>query len=158
MGLLTAAAIERGDLPLRFPFDRPVFEICPLVALFLALAHPELDLYPRVLPVKAQRDERESLNLGAGEKLVEFEPVKEETPRALGFVLLVARLIVGLNVHIVEPGLAILDPGKRAVDVAMPGPDGLYLGSLQLDAGFQLVEDMVIPQGFAVNGNLTGHG
>jgi len=69
-----------------------------------------------------------------------------------------AGAFVGLNIDIVEKGLAILDPGECIIDICFPGPDRFDLASLHLDARFAAFENVKIPQRFAIENRLGGHG
>src|SRR4029453_7460343 len=129
-----------------------------LISLLFAFSDPQLDFHPGIFPVEAEGDQGETFDLGAGEEFFKFELMEEQATNPLGLMLFMARLVVRLNIDVVEPGLPILDPGKRVVDIAMACANRLYLGSLELDACLELVEDVIIPQRFAVDGNLAGHG
>ena len=51
---------------------------------------------------------------------------------------------VFVDVHLMEPDLALLDLGERIRDLRLPSADRLHLGAEQLDAAFERLEDLVL--------------
>ncbi len=95
---------------------------------------------------------------GRFRELEDLALVQQQPPGAFGLVLLEARAEVRLNIRAVEKHLAVLDTGKRLVEIGEAAPDRLDLGPLQLDPRLEPVEDVVIVRGAAVDGNIGGHG
>jgi hypothetical protein len=96
--------------------------------------------------------------LGLSGELVDFGSMQEESPAALGFMLLVARAQVGLNVAVVEKDLSAFDAREGALQVYEAGADRLDLGALKLDPGLKGFQNMIIPERLAIGDDLRGHG
>jgi len=153
----TTPPIEIGNRAIGLTFDLLLLEIGTLISLLLSFADADLHLHVGVLPVEAESGKGETLDLGLSEQTVDLGSMKEESPDALGFVLLVAGALVWLNVDVIEPRLPIFDSGKRAAEIAMPGTDRFDLGTFQLQASLDPVEDVVIPESLSVDADIA-HG
>ena len=75
----------------------------------------------------AARDGRQAI------EFVDFVLVQEEASHAFRRRDFVAGLLVGLDVGVVEKGLAFLDPGKGVADICFAGADRFDLAAFQLD-------------------------
>src|SRR5262249_21836490 len=70
---------------------------------------------------------------------------------------LVAGALVGLNVGVVEERFAVLDSRERVTDIGLASADRFNLAALQFDARFVAVNDVIIPQRFAIDYRLSCH-
>src|ERR1700752_569944 len=84
--------------------------------------------------------------------------MQEESPAALGFMLLGARAQVGLDGAVVEKDLFAFDAREGALQVYKAGTNGLHLGALELDPGLKGFQNMIIPERLAIGDDLRGHG
>src|SRR3954451_23558525 len=103
--------------PFLVPLGHRALDLAPRVALLdraalvvqvLALRHRELDLGPRPVPVEARGHDRQALLRGRAEQPLDLAAVQQQLPRTLGVVVL-ARRLVGRDVHVAQPYLAVLD-------------------------------------------------
>ncbi len=60
---------------------------------------------------------------------------------------------IGSDMQLVDEYLTILYPGIGIFEVGAPLPQGLYLGALEHHSGFVLINNKIIPAGFAVFGD-----
>ena len=99
-----------------------------------------------------------TLDLGQAKKPVDLLFVEQQAAGTFGFVLLKARARIGLDVHVVRKHLAVFHAGKRIGDIGETRADRFDLSALELDAGFETLENVVVPQRFAVDRNIRGLG
>ena len=147
--------VEAGELAIDLAVVGALLEILAFVPLILALTDPDLDFDLAVFPVESQRHDRQPLLLSHGGKSANLALVKEEPPVPQRNMELVTGLLVGADVAVVEPELALVDAGVGLADVDLAGADGLHLGALELDPGLVFVRDMVVASGFAISGDIA---
>src|SRR5437016_4462906 len=90
-------------------------------------------------------------------KLVDLLPMEQELAHPFRCRHIVAGALVGLNVGVIEKGLAFLDPGKGVADVGFAGADRFDLAAFQFDTGLVSLENVKIAQRFAIQNALSGH-
>src|SRR5438128_2337563 len=81
------AAIEIRHRAIGLALLRALLHVGSLVPLLLAFADADLDLHGGILPVKAQPDERESLDLCLPKEAIDLRAMQQEPARALWLVL-----------------------------------------------------------------------
>jgi [CysO sulfur-carrier protein]-S-L-cysteine hydrolase len=130
-----------GRLPIRLACgDRPT-----LVVEAASPSEGQLDLGPAVLEVQGQGHQRERLLLGAPHELVDLGAVQQKLASAVGFVGSEGgSVLVGRDVHPVEPHLAGFDTCVRVLKRSAPGAQRLHLGPLQDDAALEDLEQVVL--------------
>ncbi|HVQ20014.1 MAG TPA: hypothetical protein VMS23_03100, partial [Terrimicrobiaceae bacterium] len=82
---------------------------------------------------------------------------QKQSAAAPRFVLLVACPQVGLDVAVVKENFPSFETGEGALQIYQPGPDGFYLGAFELNACFEGVQDVVVPERLAVGYDFCGH-
>src|SRR4051795_3552691 len=83
--------------------------------------------------------------------------MQEQLAHALRCWNFVTGALVGLDIRIVEKGLAVLDSGKSIADVGFTGADRLYFASLQFDAGLVALDDVKITESLPIENRLGRH-
>jgi hypothetical protein len=89
-------------------------------------------------------------------KAVNFLSMKKKLARPGWLMSVIASSIVGGNVAIVEPQLAIFWLGVGVTQVHLAFPDGFNLRTLQDDSCLKAFLDMVVVISFAINGYHAG--
>ena len=109
-----------------------------------------------VFEIDLERDESKAFFVDAAFEAQNLLFVEEQSAGAGGDMVEDVAVVVGLHGHLVQFGLAVLHLHVSFVDPDMALPDRFDLGAVQLNAGFELVQHMVIPKGLAVGGHYAG--
>src|SRR5688500_18663933 len=128
-----------GELAIEVALHVAVLDRGALVEAVLATRGRELDLRAPVGEVDPRRDDRQALLGDPAEEALDLTPVEQELARALGLVVLPRRRLVGRDVQVVEPHLAVADDRVGVLQLGAPVAQGLDLGALQHHAGLDLV-------------------
>src|SRR5919109_2822636 len=116
------------DLALRVALlDRPA-----LVVEVLALRDRDLDLRARPVPVQARGHDRQALLGSRAEQPIDLAAVEQQLAGALG-VVVVARRLVGGDVHVAQPHLAVAHLGVGVLQLGPAFAERLPLGALEHD-------------------------
>jgi hypothetical protein len=158
MGSTATALVEAGDDALGFALVGFFLVGFTLVPFVFATTDADLDFDAGILPIGAEDGECEALDLGFAEELQDLALVEEEAAGAAGLVLGEAvGFVIGLDVEVVEPDLATLDPCEGIADVQAALADGFDFGSPEFHACFVTLEDLIIPERFSVGGDFCRH-
>ena len=115
----------------------------------------QLDLGPRSAEVDARGHERQAPLRGLAHQPLDLAPVEQQLARALGIVVL-ARGLVGRDVHVAQPDLAVAHLGVGVLELDAAGAQRLDLRALQHDPGLEPLEQVVAKAGLAVGGHVAG--
>jgi hypothetical protein len=156
-GFPSARAVKSRHLAVDLTLLRFLFEGVALVGLVLARTHPDFHLHPVALPVEAQGDESVPLDVGLLKEPGNLLPMEQNPATAFGDVLGVTGLFVGADFHVIQEDLPVFDPCKRSLQIGMPLPNALNLGSPEFQTRFETFQNMEISKRFAVYGNFGTH-
>jgi hypothetical protein len=81
--------------------------------------------------------------------------VQQQLALALRLVVLTRRRRVWRDVHVVQPHLAVANGGKRILQLHAAVAQGLDLRALQLQAGFPLLEEVVLERRLPVSSDVS---
>src|SRR5690606_31609755 len=120
-------ALAQGSLDLALAVPRA--QRLPLVVLLLTARHRDLDLGDPARQIHLQGDDGEPFLLDAAQQAIDLLAMEQQLARAQRLVPEVTRLIVGGDVRVNQPQLAVarLDVALPQVDV--PGANRLDLGA-----------------------------
>src|SRR5215212_100827 len=124
-----------------------------LLVLALASAEPKLHLCQAVREVHPQWDEREPLLRALADQPFDLAAVKQEFPRAERIVGSLLALLVGGDVHVLEPDLPLAHAGERLGERPLALPQRLDLRAGERDARLEALEDLVVAARPAVGGD-----
>ena len=164
---LDNTAVFHGDLKSRIhnisiPFFHSPVDLALSVLLsrglsfvikLLALAQADLDLHAAALKVNGQGDQGITVLLHLTEKPHDLTLVHQKTPGAAGIRVESVAVVIGRDVHLVKDQLAVFDAAPGILQIQRAGPDGLDLGTHQLDTGFVFFFDEIFMPGFPVGGH-----
>ena len=94
--------------------------------------------------IHPQRNEGESTLLGTSKESSNLLLVKEKLPAALGIVSLYAAVTIRTYMSVIEKHFAVFHPGVAVLKTDFTFTEGFYLHTLQSDASFIGIDDMVI--------------
>lgn len=126
------------------------FDLVALVVLTLTARDGDLDLYTPVFKVKLGGDDREALFLGASPKKRYLAFVKQQLAPSVSLRAIRSRLVIGCDVHLVDPYFPIFDAAEGARQACLACQDALDLRALKNQSGFVRVEKFVVVPGTAV--------
>jgi hypothetical protein len=127
-----------------FIFSSFFFKVLAFVCVGFASADADLDLHALILPVEAKGDEGLAF-YGAGfEQLSNFGFMQQQLTRAFSIVLLMAGALVRLDVRVVKERFLVFDSREGTTEVGEAGTNRFHLGAGEADAGFELVQDLII--------------
>src|SRR5690349_21146562 len=96
-----------------------------LVMCLLALGERQRHLHSTTLEIEPERHERQALLHRLADQLADLVFVQQQLAAPLRIVVDVAAMRVGIDVHVVEPHVALLDPRERVAEIGAPFPDSL---------------------------------
>src|SRR5215510_1340177 len=152
---LPCAASSAPGLPVHLAPDRTFAERRPLVVELLAARQADLDLGPASFEVQAQRNQGQPLLADLSPEPCDLSLVKEELPVALGIVVGVGAVAIGIDVASEEPTLSIPDGRIAILEVDHPVPERFDLGPAQYQPGLDRLEDLVLVTGAAIGRDRT---
>src|SRR5690606_24459957 len=126
--------------------------VAALVVLLLAAGHAQLHLDPRALEVDPQRDQRVAPLPHPARPVVDLPAVQQQLAPSGGLVVPAVAVLVGRDVHVVEPDLTALHPGVGVGQVDAARPGRLGLGARQGDARLHRFLDVVFVVGLTIAG------
>src|SRR2546423_575825 len=106
-----------------------------LVVQLLAAAQPQFDLGAAVLEVESKRNQREAALGDLAGQAADFLAVQQQLPVAVGVVVRVGAVTVGIDMAAHEPALAVADRRVRILEVHAPVAPRLDLGPSQHEPG-----------------------
>src|SRR4051794_28204130 len=127
-----------------------------LVESVLAAAERDLDLRAPVLEVDPRRHDRQAALGHTAEEPLDLAPVGEQLARPLGLVVVLRGRLVGRDVDVLEPQLALLHVDVAVLDLGAALAQRLDLGALQDDAALELVEQLEAVRRLAVRRDVGG--
>src|SRR5215204_6002886 len=132
----------------------PFADCFALVGRLLAARQTELHLAAALHPVEPERDQRVTALLDAARELVDFPPMEEQLPIALGLVPELARRRVGADVRADQEELVAEESGVGILQLRPAIAQRLYLRADQGQAGFDALVDVVVVKGPPVLGDV----
>src|SRR5262249_5567470 len=149
-----APASSRYRFPGFFIWGTAAFGFTLIPELF-AFGECKFHFHTTILEVQAGRNQREALLLSLSDQLADFVLVdKQLTGPERGVVEDVA-VIVGTDVSIQKPELAVLDQTVGILEVGLASPDGFHLRPSQNDAGLKFFEQEVVMRRDPINGGVS---
>ncbi len=136
-------------LPDLFPVGR-AFELLPLVVKVAAFRQADANLDAAFRKVDIERDQSETLLLGAFREFVKLSLVNEQLASSFWLVVHQVGLRVFVDVCSNEPQLAATDARVSLFDRNLGVADTLYFAADQRDPAFQFVDDVVLVSGLTV--------
>src|SRR5581483_2109848 len=125
-----------------------------LVPELLAAGEGHFHFHPAVLKVHACGDEREAALLGFADQLAEFLGVDQELAGAQRVVVVDVAVLVGADVSVQQPELAVFDQAIGVFEVDTAAADRLDLGAGEYDAGLDLLGEGRVVRRSAVDGDV----
>ena len=126
-------------------------EFVALVVEFFTFAQANVHFDLAIFEVKRERDQRETSLLNLPLEAAQFIFVEQKLSRTLGFVVLVCRIFVGVDVCFDQPELAVLKPSV-AVSQAYPAiTEALDLAAEENDPSFKVVGDEEVVSRFTIS-------
>ena len=107
-----------------------------------------------ILKIHPHRHHRQPFLRRLRRQLVDFTAVQQHLADAFRLVIHIAGRIVGRNMHPVQPQLAVLRARVGIPQVNLARPDGLDLRAGQRQPGLHPLQNFVIMQRLAIDGNL----
>ncbi len=121
-----------------------------LVVFSLAAAKTKLQLHPAVLEVNLQRNERIPLTGNKTVQLADFVLVQQQLLGAHRILVENVPLIIGADVHALDPDFAIADLCPGFLQVYAPLPNTLDLSAEERQTAFVLLLHEIIVPGLAI--------
>src|SRR6266568_6643106 len=142
-GDLAVAPAMLADILRRLAVDGPLPHRLAMVENFLAARQGQLALDEIFLQVKARGDKRQPALGGTPRELGDLPPVEQQPPLTKRIVIEIASGRIRADVTVEQPDLVALDGCVALLEVSLALADGLHLGPGQLDACFELFEQMI---------------
>src|SRR4029077_12463965 len=121
-----------------------------LVVRLLAAPDPEQQLGAALGEVELQRHERVALLLERLPELLDLGAVEQQLALPHRVQVPAIALLVGWDVELHHPRLAVLDRGPGLLEARLPRPEALHLGACEHEPGLDRVEDRVVVRGLAI--------
>ncbi len=116
-------------------------------------AQRDLDFHYSSGEVDLERNQGEPFLLNIALEARQFSFVQKQSAWAGGLVVEDIAVVVGLNRHLQQLRLTLVDVHIRFVDSDMSLPDRFHLCAAQRNPGLELFEDGVVPVRLAVGGD-----
>jgi len=116
----------------------------------LALGEAELQLDAPVAKIHLRGNQRQALFLGLADQRMDLTLVQQEFAGAVGVHIVDVALFIGADMQADDEGFLIVDRAVAVLEVDASGPQRLYLGALELDAGLEGLLDEIIVECLAV--------
>lgn len=116
----------------------------------LALGHPYLHLDLAVFEVEPERHSGAAILPDAIMQPGNLALVQQQLAVALRVMVLAVTEVVGGDMQVVQPGLAVFNDHKGVGQIGLAGPQGFHLGPHQDNAGLQPFFDMIFVEGALV--------
>ena len=146
-----------GGLPCvratEFSFNFPVSDRTATVMDLLADAYSQEDFCQVLLKVHFQGDECHSFFCDSSGEFPDLLPVKKELPVPPGVDVVITALIIGADMHSVEPDLPTDDLGVTVSEICIALPKRFYLRSLQDHPRLDGVDDGIFVPRLSIGGN-----
>ena len=138
------------ERPLDLPVGVALGHGVALIVELLALAQAELQLHATVLEVDFQRHQRVALPGDEAVQLADLAAVHEELLGAHGVAIEDVALLVGADMHALNPELALAHLRPRLLEVHPALPHGLDLGAKELQAALIALLHEIVMKGPAI--------
>ena len=162
-GALPSRTASRSDAIIRDPagpcardISRSAIRCLRVFALVVglfALGQAERDLRLALEEVELEGNEGAPLALEGADQALDLAAVQQELPGAERLVVPAVPLLVGGDVHPLEPEFALLDQGPGLLDGRLAGPERLDLGSPQHETRLDGFEDEIVVRRLGVAGH-----
>ena len=130
---------------------------CVLIRRVLALivqlfASTKRDFYldTRVFQINGEGNDGIALQLDLGIQPHDFSLMQEQSTGPQGVLIKNVTLLIGADVHLSDPQLAILDGAPSLFEIECAETNGLYLRARQLDSRLEAFFDKVFMKGLGV--------
>src|SRR5262249_946321 len=105
------------------------------------------------LEIEPKRNDGEPFFDDLTEEAIDFAPMQEQLPLALGIMVLAVPMAVGRDVRADEEGFAPIEIDVAVLQIHLPLPQRLPLPAVQGDSGFEFLQNEVVVEGLAIGGD-----
>ena len=130
---------------LNFTISGFALERFALVILRFAFAQAKVNLRETFGEINLQRNQRHTFGVKLSGKAVDFFFVKEKPTRSKWIDVVAIAELVRIDMRVVEPTLATLNPHKRIIDGGAGIAEAFYFSPFKLDTGVVRLGDEIIP-------------
>src|SRR5262249_39637328 len=123
----------------------------PLVPGLFPLRQRDLTFYLPVLEIHSRGNQRVSALLGLAQKLTQLFSVHQKLARAQRSVMRITRVLIGADVCVQQPELAVFHERVGILEVGATGANRFHLGSGQDHPSFEAIFEEVVVTGRAVD-------
>jgi hypothetical protein len=142
--------------PLHFPVRVPTGNGFLLIVDFLSPGHPQFQLSHPMSNIEPKRHQSQTLLHYLACEPIDFLFVQQKLTRPDRIMGVIASGIVGGNMAVMEPQLAILGPGIGVTQVDLAFPDGFDLRTPEDNPSFKAFLNKIVVVSFAINGDYVG--
>src|SRR5438094_1562163 len=123
----------------------------------LPVPHAKLSFQPSIFPIELEDDQRAALHLGFAVELVDLLPMQQQFADALCSRNFVAGFFVWLDIGVIKKSFAIFDSRESITDVRFACSDRFDFASLEFDARFVAIKNVIIAKRFAIDNRFSPH-